>query len=289
MTANQLRNAITVTGDTNTFMNPSVNSGGGITAVQTGFGITEFVLPIDARWADGEVPSTIVLSGIRINTLIGTVPAGKYGMTVGGSAVTNVEEVVLNRLWNGGLERFVNVPNAQYARYGHGPLKVEAVIDVGGTANRPGVPTETVVAGVAWTPGGSFTIDGRTISFTNAQGVALTSINLDGRLFVPMRAVIEGMGGSIEFFAGVNGGPHRLVTNLPGAAREEAIWTVGLAEVNAGGVHRPLTSAPMIVNAPGTPNDGSTFLPLRGIAEAHGLVLSEGTTANPVATISLVP
>jgi hypothetical protein len=287
MTANQLRNAITVTGDTNTFMNPTVDSSWGITAVQTGFGINEFYLPIEARWANGEVASTIVLSGIRINTLIGTVPAGRYGITVGGSAVTNVEDVVLNRTWDG--VRFNNVTNALRARYGHGPLYVSGVIDVGGTANRPGVPTETVVAGVAWTPGGSFTIDGRTISFTNAQGVALTSINLDGRLFVPMRAIIEGMGGSIEFFAGVNGGPHRLVTTLPGAAREEAIWTVGLAEVNAGGVHRPLTSAPMIVNAPGTPNDGSTFLPLRGIAEAHGLVLSEGTTANPVATISLVP
>jgi len=148
---------------------------------------------------------------------------------------------------------------------------------------------EPVVAGVDWSGGGSFYLDGERVPFTNAAGVALTAMNIDGRLFVPMRAIIEAMGGSIDFFMGVNGAPHRLITNLPGALREEVIWTIGAAEVNAAGLVRPLTNAPFIHLGPDHPaNIDSTFLPLRGIAEAHGLILDDGVASGTgVSTITL--
>jgi hypothetical protein len=287
LTAAQARNVVSVGGSTLPGQRPTV--------VLHGTDGTENHLNLTlTRIATnlGTEPAVITLSGLRVVSPWGTINQGLFGLSVDGLSVTNISTRAYgaaNFNWTGTELKVGNeVGGAGFFRWAQGPLVVANVIDVGGTGIVSAVVP--VTAGVNWAGGGSFFIDGEARSFTNAQGVALTAMNIDGRLFVPMRAVIEGMGGTIEFFAGVNGAPHRLITNLPGAVRPEVIWTVGLAEVNAVGVVRPLTNAPMIWNGPGQDaNIGSTFLPLRGIAEAHGLILSEGDAANPQATITLQP
>jgi hypothetical protein len=285
ITAMQARNHVEVTGSTLASQRPTVTLNP--TNGQENF----LTLAVSRSTTNlGTVPAVITLSGLRVVSPFGAVHQGVFGLALNGTAITNIA----TRDWVGGganfnwtaADTYVTANNPNFFRWAHGPLYVGSVIDVGGVATPLPAP-EPVTASVDWAGGGSFRIGDRTVSFANAQGVALTAINRDGRLFVPMRAVIEGMGGTIEFFAGVNGAPHRLITNLPGAVREEVIWTVGEASVNANGVVRPLTNAPFIADSGA--NNGSTFLPLRGIAEAHGLALSEGTTAAPFATITLQP
>jgi hypothetical protein len=218
-------------------------------------------------------PATITISGITVVSPLGNVPAGLYNLTVSGSIITNLDAAVLNETLRPG--------HANFRTWAQGPMVVENVINVGnvGPGGEP-LEVNAVLSMDHGRPG--FTLDGNQVLFRNAAGVALTSINREDRVFVPMRSVIEAFGGEAHFLEGENGAPHRILTILPGAPREEVIWTVGSRVVEIlGGSVRPITSAPYIVND-SSANNGSTFIPIRGIHEAHGVGLDVNDAARSV-------
>jgi hypothetical protein len=186
-------------------------------------------------------------------------------------------------IWQGGWiggGNFVMPNQPGFDRFGHSALMVDyvRVITPGAGAETPVERTGADYAAVAWGAGGSFTANGETVSFADAAGTALTSINRNNRLYVPLRSVIETLGGEImPIFDPVTGAVTQVVTRLPGATFQYVTWTIGSVAIQRDGSTWAVTTAPFIEDAPGTANHWSTFLPLRGISEAHGLYLHDAT------------
>jgi hypothetical protein len=169
-----------------------------------------------------------------------------------------------------------------HRRYGHRPLMFENFITVGTPGFAANADNRIQIA---HTPGGSFTVEGESVSFANAQGTALTSINQPpGRLFVPMRSVIEALGGTIAPFNNEDGVGVAGVTAQIGGTTVE--WRIGSTNYVVTGGPRPGTFAmstggisvsPFIAvptnNGNNPANNDTTFLPIRYIADAFGLEL----------------
>jgi hypothetical protein len=268
----QTQRHVTVTGGGNTTVTAVLDP---ITTL-TGFESNSLVLNITRAGTIGPntTPATITLSGISVVSDRADVPAGIYGLHVRGDLITNIESHILNALPAlGGVPQQILPGRTNFRPWGQGSLLVPGLISVGGI----GVAVQ-VVASVNWA-GGGFTVDGESVVFRNAQGVALTAMNINDRMYVPMRAIIEGLGGTIVFRDADANGPAQIRTILPGAPNEVVTWTNGSRVVDiTGGGDVWLTDAPMIWEGPLNPeNVWSTFVPFRGIAEAHGLELEPGT------------
>ncbi|MCL2574836.1 MAG: copper amine oxidase N-terminal domain-containing protein [Defluviitaleaceae bacterium] len=261
-----------------------------------------------ATQANATEPTTIELHNLQIRT-VRNVPFGTYELAVfGNSVLNNADYTDVPAQWGSGAMFNMTAAGPQpgnrpllsneqgFRRYGFGPMILDYLQVITPGSGTPERAADS--ASVSWDIGGTFTVDGEVKSFANEAGASLTSINFPpGHLFVPLRAIIEGLGGEILAAGGsLAEGTFRIVTHLPGARFETVTWTVGestvLANFNGQTIEVSLTNAPIIAlegNVPaGTPaaNFGSTFLPLRGIAEAHGLEINPGTEANRTATIS---
>jgi len=230
--------------------------------------------------------STLTLNNLAVS-IGGSVPVGTYGLIVSGNAVQDNFNGAHGINYDTAVVGNIHQPNSPlFLRFGFEGFVFPNYIDLREVLHAGGARNVTVT----WTPSGIFTADGNTVGFVNNAGQSITSINVaPGTLFAPMRAVIEAMGGTIIPVAGADGRIAQVITTLPDAPNTQVTWTIGQTAV-AGGAVANVPYAPFIAvdgNNGGNPaNNGTTYLPLRGIAYAHGLVLDAGTTASPQATVS---
>jgi hypothetical protein len=231
-------------------------------------------------------PIAVTLSNIRVN-VAGNVPEGPYGFTItqpratdttGVSVttglLTNLDYMVRNvDVDAGGINTMVSRATATYVNYAQPTIRVENAIVVGEAQKV--VETTTTTVEIMWADGmNSFIVDGQVRNFRTEGGALLTSRNVDNRTYVPMRSVIEALGGVIFWIPGGGpGGANQIATEIPGALRPEVLWTVGSTVVTIpGALPRSVSVAPLFDN-------GTNYLPFRSIAEAHGFDLDDGVSA----------
>jgi hypothetical protein len=227
--------------------------------------------------------ATITVTGLAVlNNPFVSVPSGAYGLYASGSLITNIEATAINTPTSPANATALNPGAANFRPWGGGAMHVSGLLQVGRIIGDY-VVTPTTVVSIGFHAAGGFQRDGVEVAFANAAGVPLTSMNIDGRVFAPLRVIIEqGFGGTVDVIdqraqgTGVN---LMIMTNIPGARHESVVWTIGpsgqgYASVSAGGHWNwPITVAPIVYLGAGN-NHGSTFLPFRSIADAHALYLS---------------
>lgn len=177
--------------------------------------------------------------------------------------------------------RFLQPNSPGFRRYAHGPLMYERYITVG----TPGLGANllaTARVSVPHAPGNTFTVNGTSRNFTNAGGTVITSMNVDGRLFVPLRAITEAFGATINPIFNDNLTVRSVVVEIGGIAAE---FFIGSTTFTVNGVSRSMMTAgiptrPFIATEGA--NAGTTYLPIRYIAEAFNLQLASDINGNAV-------
>jgi hypothetical protein len=251
-------------------------------------------------------PATIVISDIEAR-LDWAVPHGNVALIARGDAILNNDYFEMNTVWANnvgavgavGAHRLLGQNEVGYRRYGHTGIVIEDYIRVvtpgAGAAhnvqNSVRIPWASSPSFELALPGQNFA----TRSFANVAGDALTSINVDGRVFVPVRSVIEALGGTIDAILNDDGIGVRAVRASMGGTVVE--WTIGSVNYTVTGGARPGTwtmttdnihTRPFIAtygtNGGNNYNNDTTFLPIRYIADAFDLRFDLGdgyTIINP--------
>ncbi len=119
----------------------------------------------------------------------------------------------------------------------------------------------------------SFTIDGKTISFSEAQGIPY--INEGGRTMMPLRACLNAIGCQVNWKQ-----ESQTVTLNKGDVQVEI--PVGRMEIYKNGTPVPLDAAAIIKN-------GRTYLPLRSVLEAYGYAVDWDNKTKTVMAFELTP
>jgi hypothetical protein len=244
----------------------------------------------------GTEATTITISGVRVGGTFNQIPRGIYGFTATGTAITNVDAGEINTLTASGStpERVLTANQPNFRRYGHGPLRIENVfavgvsLDAGGNFVDPNAPTPVITVG--WAPGTSMTINGATQTFANGMSSIFNAETQ--RIYFPITELVAALGGTFDWDdsrAYITGNRY-LTTVIPGAANETVTWifphprpyadTTVMVE---GLGPRTVTNAPFLgVNEVNPSNNGRTMIPVRGLVQAHGLVIEDGTGSSVI-------
>jgi hypothetical protein len=227
--------------------------------------------------------STVSMQGLHIY-VNHSVPFGTYGVIVRGSAILDNDAFVINRVTPGNIG---TLPLAStqpgFRRYLFGGLTHEPYINVitPGQGLGAGAVRNLVIAHA---PSNSIYVDGVAVTLTNAQGATVTTENIGGRLFVPLRAVSEQFGAHVEFIEGAPaaGLAHRVRVSLNNIT---AVWVIGEAYYYVDGVQFPMATGGVVTRAVISnegANRGTTILPIRYIAQAFGIPLADNVGGSAV-------
>ena len=206
-------------------------------------------------------PSRITLSGLSVH-VTHAVPFGYYDLVIGGSAVTDVDTNIINA----GIADPQPTQNL-FRRYAFAGFTVERYVNVITPGQGVGVAATARIV-IPHAEGSTFTVDGVTHTFQNAAGDTITSRNVDGRLFVPLRAVTEALGAQVIFHEGAGDLPHQVEVRLSGIT---AVWTIGQPTFTVGGNTFPMATAGVEVRPFIAPEVAATYLPIRYIMNAFGI------------------
>jgi hypothetical protein len=256
----------------------------------------------------GAEPSYIHLHGLNVR-IVRDVPFGQYELVVRGSSILNNENFAFDQIAPGGdfnvrteqrgtVTHIVHLrPFDQgFRRYGHGPLMMERFIYVMTPGAGAGTEAQARIA-IPHAPGTTFLVNGEERTFADANGNPVTTVNLGApqtvnmvevpanRLFVPVRGVIEALGGSIVFHMGnmFEGVPHRIQADLGDTT---VFFVIGHPFYNINGMDVPMMTggvpfAPFIGDGT-VGSSGTTYLPLRYIVNAFGLDLNDSLNGHAV-------
>jgi hypothetical protein len=233
----------------------------------------------------GNEPSWLRLHNLNVR-IVRDVPYGVYELVIRGTSVLNNENFVDLNLRANNTPMLPN--ETGFARYGHGPYMYFDFLDVltpGAGAGNIARNTQIIIP---WEAGTQFYVNGELQNFEDYHGNILTSVNMTaptvvntvlvptGRQFVPLRPIIEALGGYIQFHAGnlYEGIPHVLV-GIVGANRVYFRIGVDSYRTTSAGMDIPMRTDGIIVKpfiGDGVHgNVGVTYLPIRYIVEALGL------------------
>ncbi|MCL2397642.1 MAG: copper amine oxidase N-terminal domain-containing protein [Defluviitaleaceae bacterium] len=215
--------------------------------------------------ASNQAGSSIDITGLTVYVQRG-VPYGTYGVVVRGDAILDNDNLVINS--------GVQPGQAGFRRYGFTGLIFQPFINVVTPGTGAGMPTNNVR--VPHTAGNFFYVNDVRMSFLNANDAVVYSVNQDpGRLFVPVRAVTEALGAVIEPIFNDDLTVRSVVVTLGGKTVE---WFIGSTTFTVDGVSRSMMTGGIPVRpfiATTGANAGTTFLPVRYIANAFGLELAD--------------
>jgi hypothetical protein len=246
----------------------------------------------------GTEPSWIRLHSLQVR-IIRDVPYGTYELVIRGSSVLNNENFENLNLHPGAARTPMLPIETGFARYGHGPFMEENFIVVETPGAGAGNFAMNTRITVPFAPGSVFTVNGEQLNFQDYHGNVISSANVSaptvvntvlvptGRLFVPLRPIIEALGGTIDFHAGnlYEGIPHVLV-GIVGENR--AYFRVGVDSyrTSAAGMDIPMRTDGIIVmpfiGDGVVGNVGVTYIPIRYIVNALGLEYEVDTAGQQV-------
>jgi hypothetical protein len=282
----QIQNHIRVGGNANASMRVGAT-------IQPFHGTAERLLVNIGAPTRGDVPSYITLHDLAVRA-VRDVPFGTYELVVRGSSVLNNENFEdMNQRMVGTVQHasdpFLRPNEVGFRRYGHGPLMWIGYIDVitpgGITVGQDGREHPTVT--VPFQQGNTFTSNTEMMQFAYGSSsinlgsaTVVNTVNVPaGRLFVPMRSIIEdGLGGTVEFMQGnlFEGVPHTIIATL---GARSATFYVGETHFRLpnGSLVPMMTDG--VMTAPFIGDgvvgvSGRTYLPLRYIAVALGLEIT---------------
>jgi hypothetical protein len=263
----------------------AVNSRVGVTLLPHG-GAGNPVVRMSVHRTSQTAGSRITISNptIYVNH---SVPFGHYDVVARGHAVLDNDQAQLNPsvVAGGGNQiDWANPSQPGHRRYGFGGLRFDRYVNVvtPGQGIIPGQATARIE--IPHTPGSTITVAGESVTLRNAAGDVVTTENINGRLFVPLRAVTEALGAQVTFIQGnpASGIAHVVVVQLNGVTAE---WRIGENTYIVNGATRPMFTGGIetrpFISESGA-NAGSTYLPIRYIAQAFGLPLADNVNNNAV-------
>jgi len=231
-----------------------------------------------------EQQSTVTVSGLETR-VDWTVPFVDIALVARGSAILNNDHFVMNSLGNvdgeavgaggvGGIAgRMLSPRETGFRRYGFTGIAIEGYLDV----ITPGHGEEGVVNRhmVGVTPGSAtVSVDGEEIVMTNVNGVPTPAVNVDGRVYVPLRGLANMLGIDNEHIQWVDTPEMRRVIIV--TPEGSAFFDIGRSVYRGiDGVDRAMDATPFIDGAL-----GATYVPFRFVAYAFGIPVGwDGTTA----------
>jgi hypothetical protein len=209
-------------------------------------------------------PSTLSINGLTVY-VSHSVPFGTYGVVATGNAILDNDTNDINvRPATGGVRPLAST-EAQFRRYAFSGLLFEPYIEVVTPGQGPNQNTLRDHVVVPHVEGNSFTVNGTQVMFTNSAGTTISSRNIGGSLYMPLRAVSEALGVEIGW---VNEGQRITAT----AGGRDVIWQVGSSTMYINGMPRTMLAFDGTEVTPFLDNGlAATFLPVRQIVDAFGI------------------